>query len=175
MKEESGRHACQPTGASGPIQLFFRSESTYSMSGRTGGAAVVSSRAASDAPLSENAMESWELFATLGATLAAWGSMLGLMWRMHVSVRRDIAGLRGELRGEIAAVRDEVTSARSETAALGDTLSEKIAINRRGLASLGEGLAEFRGETRGELRGINTALLVLREDFRAHVHGARAG
>ena len=142
-------------------------------------------------------MESWELFATLGTTLAAWGSMLGLMWRMHVSVRRDIAGVRDEfrgeigglrnelrgeigglrddLRGEIAAVRDEVTSARSETAALGDTLSEKIAINRRGLASLGEGLAEFRGETRGELRGINNALLVLREDFRAHVHGARAG
>ena len=54
-------------------------------------------------------------------------------------------------------------------------LSARIATNEKGLVALSQELAEFRGEMRSELRGVNAALLVLREDFRAHVHGARAG
>ena len=138
----------------------------------------------------EEAMQSWELFATLGATLAAWGAMLGLMWRMHTSVRKDLAGLRGEMRREIASLRSdlgrEIASLRGEIAsvrddlggqiaALRDALTERIANNERALVGVSEDLAEFRGEMRGELKGINVALLVLREDFRAHVHGVHAG
>ncbi len=153
-------------------------------------------------------MDSWELIATLGATLAAWGTMLWLMWRMQNSVRKDlggaigspgeeiaglrgdmrdeiaglrseIAGLRGEMRGEIAGLRSEISGLRSETRTeiteLRNTLTERIAINERTLVRLSGELAEFRGEMRGDLKGVNTALLVLREDFRAHVHGVRAG
>ena len=142
-------------------------------------------------------MDSWELLATLGTTLAAWGAMLGLMWRMHTSVRREITGLRDEMRGEIAGLRDEMRSEvgrlggeitglrddmRSEFASVRTDLggeiamlSARIATNEKGLVALSQELAEFRGEMRSELRGVNAALLVLREDFRAHVHGARAG
>ena len=139
-------------------------------------------------------MQSWELFATLGTTLAAWGAMLGLMWRMHTTLRNDlggqiaslrgeITGVRDELRGEIAGLRNdlgaEIASVRTdlggEIGELRDTLSARIGINEKLLSRVSEDLAEFRGEMRGELKGVNRALLVLREDFRAHVHGVRAG
>ena len=139
-------------------------------------------------------MQSWELFATLGTTLAAWGAMLGLMWRMHTSLRKDlggqiaslrgdITGVRDQLRAEIAGVRDELrgeiagvrTDLGGEIGELRDTLSARLAINENVLVGVSEDLAEFRGEMRGELKGVNRALLVLREDFRAHVHGVRAG
>lgn len=113
-------------------------------------------------------MESWQLIATLGSTLAAWGGMLGLMWRMHTSVRKDI----DRLRGEMGSLRDEL---RGEIAELREVLSDRIETNEQALARVSADLAEFRGEMRGELKGVNTALLVLREDFRAHVHGVRAG
>ena len=157
-------------------------------------------------------MDSWELLATLGTTLAAWGAMLGLMWRMHTSVRREITGLRDEMRseiasvrtdlgGEIAGLRDEMrsefasvrTDLGGEIAGLRDEmrsefasvrtdlggeiamLAARIATNEKALFAFSQELAEFRGEMRSELKGVNTALLVLREDFRAHVHGFRAG
>lgn len=109
----------------------------------------------------EDAMESWQLFATLGANLAAWGAMLGLMWRVYTSLRSEmlgeIAGVRTDLGAEIAGLRGEIADLRGE------------------IAKVSAELAQFRGEMRGDLNGVNAALLVLREDFRAHVHGVRAG
>ena len=94
-------------------------------------------------------------------------------------MRSEFASVRTDLGGEIAGLRDEMrsefASVRTDLGGEIAMLSARIATNEKGLVALSQELAEFRGEMRSELRGVNAALLVLREDFRAHVHGARAG
>ena len=77
-------------------------------------------------------MESWELFVTLGATLAAWGGVLGVMWRMHASLRN---ALGAELRSEIGRVREElgaeIAGLRAEIAGVRTELGMRLRVSAR--------------------------------------------
>ena len=103
-------------------------------------------------PEREDVMESWQLFATLGTTLAAWGTLVALMWRMHTSIMKGMEALRTEVKGDIEALRTEL---KGEIEALRTELKGEI----QGLRT------ELKGRHRRPARRIgNPADGALRED-----------